>query len=514
MRALYRQAGRGSRAAASPMAPACLWRYVAPMHGAGKRTRAPAHTRSGPPPCALFALISLVLTIGCGPDAAELRAADPRPNVLLVSLDTTRSDHLSVYGYERETSPHLMALASQGVRFDAAYAPSASTGPSHASLFTSLYPMTHRVIKNGRRLGDGFETLAEILRDSGYTTGGVVSSFVLSRRFGYGQGFEAFDDDFSRANVPSGTTLWEGREIEGKFWASADDTTRRAIEWLDDRRAAERPFFLFVHYFDPHEHHLLPSGYRPPFEPGPKEALKLNRQIFRYDTQISFMDREIGRLLTALAERGLDRDSLIVVAGDHGEGLMQHGHMFHGAQIYEEDVRVPLILRWLGELAGPRVLVGPMELMDLAPTLLELIGVTGGEDLRGRSLAKLLRGESKPEVERSIHLYRRHYAPRLDDEANREPGLTPGIEPKGEKFGLRVGHWKLIEGPDEGSLELYDLESDPGEHVDLAQREPERVETLRGMLAAWRSEHTHADLDVTGPSEEERARLEALGYGE
>ena len=225
----------------------------------------------------LLAWISLA-GLACSPDAAELRAADPRPNILLVSLDTTRADHLSAYGYERDTSPTLRALSAEGVRFEVAYAPSATTGPSHASLFTSLYPLTHRVVKNGRSLAPEFDTMAELLSRAGFQTAAVVSSFVLSERFGYAQGFDVFDADFSGADVPSGTTLWEGHSVEGKFYGRADDTTRRALAWLDGRRAPDRPFFLFVHYFDPHDPYHVPRGFQPPFQPGPREQMKTERR--------------------------------------------------------------------------------------------------------------------------------------------------------------------------------------------------------------------------------------------
>ncbi len=463
-------------------------------------------TSLGSGACIVVTLLSgLLAPLGCAPDPAQLRAEDARPNLLLISMDTTRADHLSAYGYERDTTPNLRELARQGARFDAAYAPSATTGPSHASLFTSLYPMTHRVTKNGHPLAGEYQTLAEILAAAGFETAAVVSSYVLNGKFGYGQGFDLYDDDVSQAAAPSGVTQWEGHTIEGKFHGRADDTTRRALQWLDDRARRERPFFLFAHYFDPHSPYLPPPSYRPPFEPGRKAALKLHREVFFYDTLISFTDREIGRLLAGLDERRLARDTVVMVVGDHGEGLMQHGHMFHGVHIYEEGVRVPLIVRWPARIEAGRVLPGPVQLVDLAPTILELTGVQGSDAFRGESLARLLRGEESGDSERPIYLYRRHY----------EPGeLTGGIYAAGEKFGIRVGRWKLIEGPDEKSLELFDLESDPGELSNLAASEPKHVERLRLRLSEWRRRHTRDDAEPVDLSEEDRARLQALGYVE
>jgi len=375
--------------------------------------------------------LAAVVALACGPDVAERRARDPRPNVLLVSMDTTRADHLSAYGYPRPTSRFLTSLAEQGVRVEAAYSPSATTGPSHASLFTALPPIAHGVRKNGHTLADPHETLAERLSSAGYETGAVVSSFVLSREFGYDQGFADYDDDVSRADTPEATMVWEGRTVDGRFYGSADDTTDRALRWLRERSHPEDPFFLFVHYFDPHDPYLPPADYRPPFDPTRKEALKLNRTIFLYDTLLAFTDREIGRLLEALEREGLADDTLVVVTGDHGEGLMTHGHMYHGVHVYEEAVRVPLIVRWPGRVPAGRVVAAPFAIVDLAPAILELAGVESADALGARGLAARLLGEPVEDApaervahasarpvagaadtdggERPVFLYRRHY---------------------------------------------------------------------------------------------------------
>ena len=452
-----------------------------------------------------FVLALALLTASCTDDPGEIRARDPRPNVLLISMDTTRADHLSVYGYERDTSPVLRSLAAEGVRFEVAYAPSATTAPSHASLFTALSPVAHGVVKNGRPLAPDFETLAEVLAAQGYQTAAVVSSYVLSERFGFAQGFGHFDADFSQADVPDGMRHWEGHVVEGKFHGRADDTTRRALAWLDDRSHPEAPFFLFVHYFDPHDPYLPPKNFAPPFVPGAKEALKLNRNIFFYDVLVAFTDQEIGRLLAGIDGRRLEGETLVVVTGDHGEGLMDHGHMFHGAHIYEEGVRVPLIFRWPGTIPPGAVVSEPVQLTDIVPSLLDMLGLLPARPLHGQSLAGVLSGEGDLEGERPVHLYRRHYA---------GGEVMKGVYVEGEKFGLRRGRWKLIEGPEEGTLELFDLESDPGERVNLAGQEPERVARMQAEISAFRQANTRAVGDEVLPSDADRARLEALGYAE
>ncbi|MFP6638702.1 MAG: sulfatase [Myxococcota bacterium] len=453
-----------------------------------------------------LSLLGLIgVALGCGPDATQVRALDPRPNILLISLDTTRADHLSVYGYERETSPSLRALAEEGILFETAYAPSATTGPSHASLFTSVSPVSHGVIKYGRSLDPAWTTLAQALSRAGYDTAAVVSSYVLGSRFGYDRGFDAFDEDFSQASVPSGVTLWEGEEIAGKFYGRADDTTRRALDWLADRPDPERPFLLFVHYFDPHDPYTVPEGYRPPFLPGPREALKRNRVIFMYDAVLAYMDQEVGRLLAALGPLGLRDNTLVVVTGDHGEGLDQRGHWYHGVHVYEEGVRVPLIVSWPGRSAAGLRVASPVSLVDLAPSLLALSDTPAEAGFRGRNLADALAGGEPPDPESPIWLYRRHYAP--GDEVE-------GLSPAGEQWALRRGGWKLIVGESEGVLELYDLVSDPQEKTNLASERKDVVARLRTELESWIEEQPRADAPAAPLDPEARRRLEALGYVE
>lgn len=422
-------------------------------------------------------------------------------------MDTTRADHVSSYGYVRPTTPRLDALAGQGTRLELAYAPSSTTGPSHASLFTGLPPIAHGVRKNGYVLSGEFETLAEFLSERGYETGAVVSSYVLSRRFGYDQGFTIFDDDFSGSNSPEGTTLWEGEEIEGHFYGTADDTTNRALAWLRDREHPERPAFLFIHYFDPHFPYVPPVDFVPKFEATPKEALRIGRMIFVYDVLISFMDQEIGRFLDEIEQPGLSRDPIMIVTADHGEGLMAHGHMYHGAQIYEEAVRVPLIVRWPGRVPAGRVLKSPIATVELGPTILALIGETDDGAIGAGGFAPMLLGEPEVEPERAapIFLFRRHY--------DGVEEVSEGVTPIGEMYGVRQGRWKLIEGPDEGTLELFDLERDPTEQLNRVAEEPERTASLRQLIADWRLRYEQ-HREVTPLSEEDRQRLRALGYVE
>jgi arylsulfatase A-like enzyme len=444
------------------------------------------------------------LGLGCA------RESGP-PNLLLVSLDTTRRDHTSVYGYERATTPNLEKLAAEGVRFAMAYAPSSTTGPTHATLFTSLHPITHRVVKNGRVLTPPHETLAERLRAHGWVTAGVVSSYVLDARFGYAQGFDVWDDDFDPATATVRGEIWEGAPVE-VFDRRADATTARAVAWLDGRsegtagppRDASRPFFLFAHYFDPHAPWVPPADVARAFPPadGPGRGLPALRA--RYDAEIAFADRQLGVLLDALAERGLAENTIVAVTADHGEGLMQHGLLMHGAQIYEEQVRVPLLLRWPARLPAGRVIEGAVSLIDLAPTLLELAGVKLPEDgaLHGRSLVPVLEGRASLDPDAPIFLFRQHY----------ERGFDSGVPVAGEQYGVRLGDWKLILGPEEGTRQLFDIARDPRERRDLAAEQPERAAELERRIADWRARYTRDETAPEAVSPEDVERLRALGY--
>jgi len=425
------------------------------------------------------------------------------PNVLLISLDTTRRDHTSVYGYERDTTPNLAKFAAEGVRFALAYAPSATTGPTHATLFTSLHPITHRVVKNGRVLTPPHVTLAERLRAGGWLTAGVVSSYVLDARFGYAQGFDHWDDDFDPASATVRNEAWEGAEVE-VFDRTAAATTARTVDWLDGPRDAGRPFFLFVHYFDPHAPWVPPAELAHAFPPAEAAGGGLRVLVARYDAEIAFADAQVGALLAALEERGLAENTLVAITSDHGEGLMQHGHLLHGAQIFEEQVRVPLLLRWPRRLPAGRVIEGPVSLIDLAPTLLELVGLgpEPGVPVHGRSLVPVLEGREAVDPEAPIFLFRQHY----------ERGTDSGTPVAGEQYGVRAGDWKLIFGPEEGTRLLFDVARDPRERRDLAAEQPERAEELLRLIAAWRLEHTRPETAPDAVSEEDLERLRALGY--
>jgi choline-sulfatase len=448
------------------------------------------------------ASVALVLAAGAAGAAGCSRVPD-RPDILLVTIDTLRADHCSAYGYDRPTTPRMDALARRGVHFEVAYAPMATTAPAHATLFTGLLPHWHGMVKNGLVLAPGHRLLARALGDAGYRTAAVVSSFVLDRRFGLDEGFASYDDRISGRDATLAPQKWQGVAVDAPFDRRADETRERAVAWLRENGYLQRgrprdqpPFFLWVHFFDPHYPYDPPPAHRERFPPvGPAT---LDRQVAEYDAEIHFADEQLGGLLDALAASGGLERTVTVVTGDHGEGLMQHGRMQHGLHLDEEAVRVPLVVHWPGGLDARRV-ERAVQLADLAPTLAELAGVPWTERLgQGRSLKAVMAGRAQLDPAREVFLQRRRYESRLA---------------VGEKYALRSGRWKYIEGRAEGSFELYDLVADPLEQRNLLSSAPPDAATLPGRLARW-VEQAPAIPAAPAVDADAARKLRSLGYVE
>jgi arylsulfatase A-like enzyme len=351
----------------------------------------------------------------------------------------------------------------------------------------------------------GHRMLAEALRDGGYRTGAVVSSFVLDRRFGLDRGFAGYDDRFSGRDPSLTTKKWKRIHVDQPFDRRADETRARAVGWLREhgylrreRPAGQPPFFLWVHFFDPHDPYDPPDAHRARFPPlGPAA---LDAQVAAYDAEVHFTDEQLGALTGALAVEGaLDR-TLTVVTADHGEGLMQHGHMVHGLHLYEEAVRVPLVVHWPDGIP-PRRVGRPVQLADVAPTLAELAGVAWQERPgQGQSLAGVMAGWEELDPSREVFLQRRQYERRAE-------GRRPV---KGQKYALRSGRWKYIESREEGTFELYDLERDPGERTNLLPSAPPDAAAFPARMRRWVDA---APAQAQVPVDEETARkLRSLGY--
>jgi arylsulfatase A-like enzyme len=525
------------------------------------------------------------LGVAAAPGGAELTlrtarvlgrsvAGDAPASLLLVVVDTLRADALGAYGSSNRT-PVVDDLAARGVRFARARSTIPITGPSHASLFTGLLPMEHGVHNNAQHLGADLPTLAEVLRASGRRTAGVISLGVLQREFGFDRGFDVYGDAFSR-----------------DWLKDAVEVTDEALEAA--RRLSGLPYFLFVHYSDPHEPYAPPDGVYPTIElsldgrpvgeldaggrgfrfrlelpagasvlgfeltgahePGrvyrvdnllpddPSirvEALdgwrviprRMERMTFEsklpatfrlvnpgiepetvslllsvkkllsipeiraaYAGETELVDRQLGRLLAGLSELGMIDGTLVVVTSDHGEGLGDHGHVGHISQLYDSLLHVPLILTWPGRLPEGVTVDEPVSLVDLFPTVVELLGLPGPTAVAGRSLAPLIGGAPGP----GRPIIAATYRPESSVDAR-------AIVLDGLKL---IRSWR----DDQSRHELYDVEADPGEIEDLAasrSEELERLVTELDRLLAELAERAPVDAAL---DEEGRAHLEALGY--
>jgi arylsulfatase A-like enzyme/Tfp pilus assembly protein PilF len=423
---------------------------------------------SAPPPSggALLAVLALAAAFGCSREAAGPAVA---PNVVLVTIDTLRADRLGCYGYARAVTPTLDGLASRGVRFETAVAHAPLTAPSHASILTGHTPLGHGVRDNGAYvLPEGVRTVAEDFRRAGYRTAGFVSGFPLKRRFGFDRGFDAYDDQLPRGKDARRTAYVE---------RTADRTTDAALRWLETVSppgSPRKPFFLWVHYFDPHA----------PYE-APAQAMA--SVASPYDGEVAFVDAQLGRLLRRVEEKKSE-PTLVLVTADHGESLGEHGEDTHGIFVYDSTLRVPFILAGPGVPGGavsPTVARG----IDVAPTLLDYAGLAA-TGMEGRSLRRAASGETLPDEP--------VYAESLHSQ------LQYGWAPL---HAWRTAKHKLIEAP---RVELYDLAVDPGEARDLSAREASRVEGMRrGLQRAMATITPNAAQAVDAETAE---RLAALGY--
>jgi arylsulfatase A-like enzyme/Tfp pilus assembly protein PilF len=388
---------------------------------------------------------------------AVVAVAAPPPSVLVVTLDTTRADRLGCYGRTRASTPNLDALAARGALFLEASTVVPETLPAHVSLFSGRVPSGHGVKGNGLfTVPADLPLLARSLKAKGYATAAVVAASVLDHRFGLSGGFDLYDDAV------------DGATGERR----ADAVTGRAREVL---RGLKPPFLLWVHYFDPHYPYDAP-GTPAGFDP--------------YDGEIAFMDRHLGGLLGELQSRGLEGATFVVAAGDHGELLGEHGEMTHGIQLYRGALQVPLVL------AGPGIHPGkvptPVSLVDLFPTLLDLLGLPIPGGLDGMSLKPLLSGEPLRRGRLYAESYEQYYA--------------FGWSPLRALFDASE---KYIHAP---KPELYDLRKDPDESRNLAGAEPARAARLRGELERRHPTSGAEAAPAARVSDELKKHLQSLGY--
>ncbi len=397
-------------------------------------------------------------------------------NVLLITLDTLRADHLGCYGYDRIETPVMDGLAADGVRFAQAATAVPMTLPAHATILTGLYPPRHGVRDNGTyRLLPEQETLAETLQRRGYATAGFIGAFVLDPRYGLDQGFDHYDANLSlryRLPTPQPTSNPD---------RPANVVVDAALSWLGDWQSSadRKPFFAWVHLFDAHQPCIPPEPYRTRY------ADRL------YDGEIAFVDAQVGRLMEGLRALGAADRTVVALIGDHGEGLGEHGEDTHRQLIYESTMRVPFIMWCPGVIEAGRVFDrSVVATVDLVPTLLELVGLEGMGSYDGRSLLS-----SRIDPGRAVYL--ETLSPQLND------GWAP-------LFGVRRLHDKYIEAP---TPEYYDLGADPGELNNLlVEREADAYQLAEMLSELAASFPAASDAATVTPTPEEIERLAALGY--
>jgi choline-sulfatase len=402
----------------------------------------------------------------------------PRPNVVLVTLDTTRADHLGCYGYAGARTPNLDAIARGGVLFAQAASVAPLTQPAHSSIMTGMYPTFHGVRINGNTaLSQEQKTIAEALRERGYATGAFIGAFVLDGRWGLNQGFQVYDDHFD---------LEKHKHLDlGSVQRPANEVVDSALAWLEDRK--REPFFAWVHLYDPHSPYEPPEPFLSEFGAGGMAGL--------YDGEIAFMDQQVGRLVSWLQANALDEKTVLVIMGDHGEGLGRHGEGTHGYFVYDDTVHVPLLMAApFPELHGRRVET-QVSAVDIYPTLFGLAGIDVTARVHGRSLVPLMFDPREPAAEYAYG-----------------ESMTPSLQ-----FGwsslhyLRTPRYKLIKAP---RPELYDLSVDPAEGTNVYAGKPDVARDLMSRLDRL-MEETGRGAPAPAPADLDKKTLEslaALGY--
>ncbi len=394
-------------------------------------------------------------------------------NVVVITLDTTRADRLGCYGATTVATPRIDGLAREGVRFDNAISSTPLTLPAHSSLFTARFPAAHGVRDNGGfKLAPDQLTLAEVLKQHGWATGGFVSAYVLDHRWGMAQGFDTYRDGFD--------VLAEKKADMGDIQRRGDDTVTAALTWIEQHKTEKT--FTWVHLYDPHA----------PYDPPEPYA---SRYAGRgYDGEIAWTDELVGRMLDGLVRLGVRDRTVVALLADHGESLGEHGEHGHGLFIYRQTTHIPLIVSAPQRGMSGTSVAATARIVDVAPTLLALVGLPGTLDGQGQSLLPLISGATTgdPRSGYAEAFYGRfHY------------GWS-------ELRSVENGRWRLIEAP---KPELYDLAADPGELTNLAAQLAGTLDEMRRRLISLDAETPPANAAV--PVEEDEAtlaRLASLGY--
>ncbi|MFN3531352.1 MAG: sulfatase [Candidatus Brocadia sp.] len=443
-------------------------------------------------PC--FVLCFLLILLGC---------QKKKKNVVVISIDTLRADHMGCYGYTRNTTPAIDALSNEGCVFTNVTSTSSWTAPAMASLFTTLMPSQHNirhgVCQSGNIYGQeildaSHMTLAEVLKENGLTTLGISSNPHLTPELGFAQGFDHF--------------------VVCKF-KNAEEITKTAIEFMT-QYANGKPFFLWVHYFDPHWPYSKQEPWFHTYAPDYQDELRqfydtnlpkvrtaagiekgtkiLQSLVALYDSEINYVDQSVGKLLDAIQGRG---NTMIVLVSDHGEGFLEHDTLDHGYQLYEESIHVPLIIRCPNVKPAKKSFNTTCSIIDIPLTILDWLGIKDRYHFQGRSLLPFMKGKIS------------------DDTGESNPAAISELNRFGKNLiSMRVGKWKYINDRKYGKEELYDLMADPYETTNIIEREPLLHAEMKNRLSNWlvatrkpKSKAKRAILD-----QESLEKLRSLGY--
>lgn len=390
-------------------------------------------------------------------------------HIVLISMDTTRADYLSCYGYPEVTTPNIDAVAQHATRFETVVSPVPITLPAHSSMLTGMIPPAHGVHHNfNYQLADSHETIAETLKREDFKTAGIISTYVLHSQFGISQGFDLYDDSFT-----------ESHRSEHGVERGGLETTQLALNWLDANK--DEKSFLFLHYYDPHYTYESPEPFASNFPDSP------------YAGEIAFTDHCIGKVIQKLKDLDLYDSTLLIIMGDHGEMLGEHGERTHTYFIYESAIKVPLIIKRPGQKKAFTI-AEPVGLVDIVPTICSQLDIALPSRVQGVDLSTFLQGEVQDNYER--HLYSESVAPTRFGASS--------------LMAISHGQWKYIQAP---RAELYDVVADPGENNNLLKQERQRARIYEDKLRETLELSVGKDPDSQMVLDAESIkRLESLGY--
>ncbi|MCK5611765.1 sulfatase [Candidatus Pacearchaeota archaeon] len=427
------------------------------------------------------------------------------PNILLISIDTLRADHVGCYGYHRDTTPNLDKIASESVLFTQAISPASWTTPAHMSIFTALYPIKHNVLNTKMKLNIEVITLAKVLQGHGYMTGACISApTMLPADLGFSRGFDTYDDYTVGIDVDMNmfglNDLYGGQNSH----PICPITHSMATTFLEGRGKGK--FFLFIHYWDIHGNYDAPQPYKKMFDKdyegnfdGSQESINkikpgiakrdLEHMIARYDGEIRYVDDYIGKLMDKLRELNLLDKTLLIITADHGEEFLEHGGNWHGKTLYDEVIHVPLIIRYPSLIPQNNVITTQVSTVSIMPTILDIVDIPLEHQVQGESLLPLIIAETQVPI---------------------QPVYSEMT--KNEKRAIRADDFKFIGDFENDERQLFDLKKDSREYINLIDKETEIAGDLEKKLLRWikasrSSTEKPAELD-----EQTKQRLKSLGY--